>query len=1307
MVTMNNPLDRVQTQTWGDVFEIAVKRGVLYCLQQEGIVAFQTAGLAEWRTLRLHKLIAQVQTNLGLKESNPDAQAVINEYARHLLVSGYGLGWTVIQQWLATIKAPSFKSPNQPLELAYLWAPFALPARNLGERETEPAREERLTRFGQLLGLTQYPGDKWAAKGKPPQADFLLGVSTPDQQLHLLCLEFSLNALPQLADFRTEQANLDELKQYVNLIQRRGVFSRLNTEVTDHHFRVSDKLVSFIGALITRDKPLYKLFQGCSYLTELVKWLRTQNKITKEVQAQVIAVTAAGLEGINATLNQSPPDAKAQLMQHFAQVYPSVPRTDEIDETTRQRQIDSLFRQMAKALPQAWREQLTTLKPGLNPVPQHLVFSEVLLAGTQFINPSQPLPREQLLESAGNDSAVAERLGQPVPHALSQSLEKIGKTSKSITLRDIHAAAIHAGIQAAKLDTVNVLCLEGHPGIGKTTAMLTVIGQMLRGYLFIYVSPRVLINNEVSGKLAEYPDILTLTSNYVLNSGAREWYQEHQAEYPLSLKNIEGAVHCNHPKDFKIPQIGTLFLTTAQADQITGGFGSSGFKSTWRDDHNKVLSQQHRAGVMDTLAKASKDSLKTNPQLNKVVLTASIQSYRELSSSTTINKLVRTLFSQPEDLLELEHRFAPRFHNILVMVDEITGDGAGAHVVHEFTEALERYFLKPYHRAKRTSPFHIILAIADASLGNEAMLRSYLAEEVALSRQTSLLAQSAPPKILVSLGRPGRPFSLSASPLQLGAVGKPPYPALHIMADSFPANRLQINYQVSLSGIRLDTKQDGRLQSLREAEREKMGEDRIWLAITAIFKAVCELLAGEQVILFAQDKAFLRQLEQVLTNPDELRQLSIPETDWQIFQPGEIAKLDSSVNAQTRRTRMKPENRDKVRVWLMTSSGSRGISFPKVTHIIAFFPRFAIEGGLMEIAQLIYRGRGEGNDHLNRQLTLLLQDFVFHEANEPIEPLYWTRRVVDVLTMLVILRSTIMTRIQGHADIQGQNLAIVPVGTIVTAEILQTLSESLSRFLHEANACKLDKALSEKDRAITAKGYELAQEIFSKSQWDNQCQNPQSITHIEGLQTFTSGITQLSHVLLEEVVPQKLPKHWACTGVLIFEHWAEGDTSEKLVLENWDQIFAEQQQELSKLLGVIDKNAQLPEKIRRMARDLKVAIDEPDLIHEFHVTKKLKSNHIWVTLPLDYLRFMHNNKPGQLNLLAMPEAWLETLKTAATLSAIASAHHPVIPKYEEYPFFAMVSRDNPLDLARLFNSKYFSATTEMNLLNTLLFTEQD
>jgi len=50
--------------------------------------------------------------------------------------------------------------------------------------------------------------------------------------------------------------------------------------------------------------------------------------------------------------------------------------------------------------------------------------------------------------------------------------------------------------------------------------------------------------------------------------------------------------------------------------------------------------------------------------------------------------------------------------------------------------------------------------------------------------------------------------------------------------------------------------------------------------------------------------------------------------------------------------------RDAVRVFLMTSSGARGMSFPKTDWIIAAVPRFDIEAALMEIAQLIYRGRG-------------------------------------------------------------------------------------------------------------------------------------------------------------------------------------------------------------------------------------------------------------------------------------------------------------------------------------------------------------
>ena len=47
-----------------------------------------------------------------------------------------------------------------------------------------------------------------------------------------------------------------------------------------------------------------------------------------------------------------------------------------------------------------------------------------------------------------------------------------------------------------------------------------------------------------------------------------------------------------------------------------------------------------------------------------------------------------------------------------------------------------------------------------------------------------------------------------------------------------------------------------------------------------------------------------------------------------------------------------------VKIVFMTASASRGLSFPKTKHILVDVPRFEVEKNLMEIIQVIYRGRG-------------------------------------------------------------------------------------------------------------------------------------------------------------------------------------------------------------------------------------------------------------------------------------------------------------------------------------------------------------
>jgi hypothetical protein len=55
----------------------------------------------------------------------------------------------------------------------------------------------------------------------------------------------------------------------------------------------------------------------------------------------------------------------------------------------------------------------------------------------------------------------------------------------------------------------------------------------------------------------------------------------------------------------------------------------------------------------------------------------------------------------------------------------------------------------------------------------------------------------------------------------------------------------------------------------------------------------------------------------------------------------------------------------------------------------------------------------------------------------------------------------------------------------------------------------------------------------------------------------------------------------------------------------------------------------------------------------------------------------------------------------AAVSPTATA--PVLPYYQAQPYVALVARGDPTGLGRVFDDRYFMASTELNLLNSVLF----
>lgn len=497
---------------WGDVFEVSVKRGVLSFLVHQQIVRRDWPGLTPWCRTKSKDVSRHCLAQAETVDAN--ARRLVTSYHDHLSVIGYGIGWTVAREWWRGLpKKSRFK------EAAAIWCPLDLKERRPGHEAHVP-EEERLAQgreFASLFGIA-VPPERLMIKGAPANADFLLMLEGRHGQRRLLCLEFSLNVPAEIDDFGTEEAHAREMSRYTRLVSGRGVFSNLAAEVEGVGFTVSSEMVDQLLAFTGRDKPLYKLMQGCSYASVLAAML-PQEVLNADLHVDVVAVTAAGIESVNAPLGAgSQGDAKRQLVEALGKLYR---RADKAERPFEER-LEGVYRQIRKGLPRALRQGLSgildvqavrTLAPS--------AFTETM---TGFRNPNEAiLWKEALGWVDGCDAGVAAFLGTPARQALGGHLrgqarcaskatrcggeDGSGQDGKEldglpecgaeppVTLRALNEAAIATAVQGARPGALAVLGLLGHPSIGKTTSLLKALPGAERCF-FAYFSPRVVINGD-------------------------------------------------------------------------------------------------------------------------------------------------------------------------------------------------------------------------------------------------------------------------------------------------------------------------------------------------------------------------------------------------------------------------------------------------------------------------------------------------------------------------------------------------------------------------------------------------------------------------------------------------------------------------------------------------------------------------------------------------------------------------------------------------------------------------------------------
>jgi hypothetical protein len=1122
-------------------------------------------------------------------------------------------------------------------------------------------------------------------------------------------LEFSLYAQVDDRDFASEAAHLDELMHYIQRVESRSVFTRIAAELDGEQFVFSDRLISHLPALTTRDKPLYKLCQGSSYATRLIHLLSRRGQGLELVTAKVIAVTSAGLEALSARFEPNgEQDYRARLMRALGDAYRRA-GSGRDDSSRLNDEIRAVQAQVARSLPTALREAFDeTLE--MPPTDRSLEVRGRERV-SNFTNPAAPVQREQLLRWLDDTpSSVDPLLGGNARTAVRAELDQTASQGPAVSLRDLHGATIRAALRAAVPGQITVIAAEGHPGIGKTTAVREFLAERRadEGYLFVYASPRLVINSDVTRRVARDEDdqptgVLTLTTNSRLIGAAPRWWIERQRTHgqQLPIRWVDGAVVIDGVAGFHEPPGSIVFLDPETAAQLDEDFASNRLrKHTWaeRDD---VLRNKSLPGVLLTLAHAARGALDANPTLNRAVLSVAIQGFRDTAPGTSTVARLSNIFVHPADSargLQERRVFAGRMPLIVVMIDEIAGDGAGSPFVHAAARWLHQEFIAPFAANGQTSPMTVAFVLADASLANETVLANYLANEV-----------EAPERVLVSNSAGPRPFRMSAGHLRLGGRS---LPVLHVMSDGFPAGRLEIDYHVRLTPVMSHRPTVGAPVSARIAIREQQGEALQRQAVEEVFAAIAVTPPDQQVVLFAQDKYFLRAVRHLLLHPDQLTDTSgnqAPvDTRNVVLDDEDIGLLDGSVASWERRRLMEPRHRDSKRVFLMTSSGSRGVSFPLATTIVAFVPRFAIESGFMEIAQVVYRGRGFSDlrgidgDGLDHRIVLLLQDFVV--ADEPVDDRTWLRRKIDLISALVLLRATLLTRMTGDAGIPRQRAAVVPVGRIGTDELGTSLSAGIAAFLREGNIYLAD-TVAPYLRKLVEQAIEDTDVLFRDFRWTVRSKGNQAT--IAACETMAQLRIKLC-AAVSPLLPDGgvLPEQAYGVGPVVFERWGQAECEEAF---RFDALVERQRERKRRLVDgcrQISWRSDLPGTLRRAARDvLTVLVRSEDLQElDFVVRKAIDTRTVWACLPVDYVRFCRASVDEEHSgTLQEPAAWLEGLGRAASAAVPPTAVSPVLPYYRAHPYAALAARGDVTGLSRVFDDRYFMASNELNLLNAILF----
>ncbi len=956
----------------GFIFEDGFNVGVINLLQAYNIPGKYDIYMPFLERLKLKSLAEAIASDIGIV--SPIQREEVYDWMFHIFATGFVKANILLDNWLRHIRWGKYKpaSKSKPerweaknVTVEYFQCCFWGDNTIKQISKSEKGENYSLDISEQQLGITPDPA-KYKDTGKFLNSDCILLLKQKDSRTQedkyaLFIADLSIFVLKQLMDIKPlrDYETIQKIiaKEY-NYRRGKSIFSKVGVDIGNEENLLEDKYSDYLLSLLpefddkinsfsTTDKEIVKIIQAGSYADSFIEFAE-ENQIFKSSQLSHIQVL-----GISDRLEQAITGNGSN--QNFL---------------TFLKNCGSLYKQVREKNSEAARKEI-----------KNQVFNQI------FREFSKNFSRDFIRE-------IKTAIGSKEREFHFSYTEQIDNFKNTADEWDKHKQEV---IKALSQED-NLLLLQGAPGIGKTTAVVKFLQELKSNYLFIYLSPRISVNQDIQEKLKDRDGNVSQNLIYIQSNSNL-----------IRANKGDKAVSCTKGSLVTLPKSTSVdFLENEE-------FEKTYVHITSRESREKIGPNEHtNRGVLDSIFSAITDLINFYKNQNigiNIVATSATQSLKKNSETGTLTldhfeKIFDAAYDKKENkILPKKMRQISRvIPNIIIMIDEITGDDTGVYFFHELIKKLNKYELLDQKHG-----FNTKIIVADASLADISVANDYL---------TSMEPESSKIYIRPGVGNNSNiSENFSFNKLQ----------GLAINTSSYPAKSLKIEYKILIKTL-----------SLENLEKDYKARDELEKKQNQILLDDIESrMEKEQTIVYIQNK---RRLEEIIT--DLTNRLKAKSKEFNEKQHYLIIHADILDRASI------SEYQDKVDVIFMTASASRGLSFKRVRYILAVIPNFEIERNLMEITQLIYRGRGDENIDKNQEkyIKFYISATLFYSSDS--QELAYKESISNILILMATLQAAVKTRIYGTAKIGRFPCAVIPVGGKAISSAGQSIGATISEFVN-------------------------------------------------------------------------------------------------------------------------------------------------------------------------------------------------------------------------------------------------------------------